>query len=932
MTTVDDKELRSRVKLFGGLLGEVLRDCERAEVFDTVEALRKGFIGLRENEDPVRREALMRLVGSLAPHSLTHVVRAFSTYFLLANIAEEDHARETRKRRIEHGGALWYGSFDHTLRLLKAEGVGLAQLQELLGLLRYQPVFTSHPTEVKRPTLLEAQRRLAELAKKLSERGQSEFARGRVERQISTLIQTLWKTDEVRVQRPGVVDEIKNGLYYFRESLFEAVPLLYRNLERAVEQVYADEAAGMPVRLPAFLRFGSWIGGDRDGNPFVTHEMTRLAVSMQEREVLVEYRKRLEELAGLLTHSSALIRTSPAFEVRLAEDAPVVEFLFEAAANPFSQEPYRRKLYVMHHRLGRQLARVEALIAGRPDPGGEFCYQDEDAFLADLLSIEDSLVGHGDKAIAEADLRDLILLAETFGFFLAELDIRQDSARHGLAVAELFDAAANLPDYAELSEEDRCRVLSDMLSRAGTPLLFVEDLSEETQETLATLRIAAEIVRSERRSAFGSYVVSMTHRPSHVLEVLFLASLVGLAGRRKDGSWHCAIRVTPLFETIEDLERVAPVLEGLLDLPVYRALLKAAGDEQEVMLGYSDSCKDGGILASSWLLYQAQKAITRICAARSVRCRLFHGRGGTIGRGGGPTHDAILAQPPGTVSGAIKFTEQGEVLSAKYFNVETAVFELTMGVTGLLKATRCLTVLCEPDPADFMAVMAELAERGEAAYRDLTDRTPGFMDYFYEATPVGEIGLMNIGSRPTHRAQGDRSKNSVRAIPWVFGWGQARQTLPAWYGLGTALETWLGNDPDRLARLRRMHQDWPFFRALLSNTQMSLSKSELSIAREYARLCRDPALGAAIFERVALEYRRTVDQVLLVTDAGLLADNPALALSLARRNPYLDPLNHIQVTALRRYREAGDDFARSRWLIPLIRSINAIATGMRNTG
>jgi len=931
----DDRDLRARVKQFGRMLGDVLHDHERHEVLETVEELRKGFIELRQEENPAKRRALMTLISGLDPQTLTHVVRAFSTYFLLANIAEEEAAHQSRRNMVEKGDRLWYGSFDDSLRDLHAQGVSAPQLQQLFDKLRFQPVFTAHPTEAKRRALLEAQQRLALMARKLNEPGLGEHSRQTTERQIENQIQTLWKTDEVRAFKPQVQDEIKNGLFYFRESLFDAVPVLYRNLERAVSNVYGAEGGTKALRVPSFLRFGSWIGGDRDGNPFVTHDMTRFALRMQSREILRLYRRKLEELQHLLTHSSTLVRPSAAFEERLAADQDIVGAVFGNDPTLFTHEPYRRKITLMHYRLGRRMTRMDALLSGKADPGNDGGYETEQDFLTDLRSIADSLTSHGDANIADAELKDIIRLAETFGFYLAELDVRQESTRHTDAVTELFRLAPNLPDYEMLDEEGRCRILGQMLAHAGTPLLFSDELSPETQEVLAVMRCMAEMRREVSAKAFGAYVISMTHRASHILEVLFLASFAGLAGKRKDGAWHCDIRVAPLFETIDDLSRVEPVLRQLLDQPTYRALLEASGNVQEVMLGYSDSCKDGGILASSWTLYQAQKLITGVCDSHGVACRLFHGRGGTVGRGGGPTHDAILAQPPGTLAGDIKFTEQGEVLSAKYSIAETAVYELTMGVTGLLKASRCMLVACTPDQPDDMAVMDDLTRLGEASYRDLTDETPQFIDYFYEATPVSEIGLLNIGSRPSHRAKKDRSKYSVRAIPWVFGWGQSRQTIPAWFGLGTALEVWRGDDPAKLERLRAMYRDWPFFRGLLSNIEMSLSKCEMSITRQYADLCRDPAVAETIFALVTAEYRRARKQILDVTGTQeLLEDNPRLALSLARRNPYLDPLNYIQVVSLRRYRQAGeeDPFERSRWLTPLLRSINALATGMRNTG
>ncbi|MBR9971054.1 phosphoenolpyruvate carboxylase [Magnetospirillum sulfuroxidans] len=935
MQRVDDKNLRARVKLFGNLLGSVLSEQERPQVLETVEALRKGFIQLRQHEDPAKRRALMRLIGALDPHTLSHVVRAFATYFLLANIAEEDFANQQRRRHVLSGERLWYGSFDDTLRELKAQGMSVEQLQELLDALRFQPVFTAHPTEAKRRAVLEAQRRLYVLARRLNNPNLAEHQRRDLNGQILNQVQVLWKTDEVRIQKPVVEDEIKNGLFYFRETLFDTVPRVYRNLGRALDNVYGEEGGAKAFRIPAFLRFGSWIGGDRDGNPFVTDAVTKLAVRLQSREVLKHYRRRIEELQLQLTHSASLVRPSAAFEARLEADADIIAAAFGAKPGRYAFEPYRRKLHLMHYRLGVQISRIEALLDGLADPGRGAGYAAEDDFMADLLAIADSLISHGDANVADAELQDLVVLVRSFGFFLAELDIRQESTRHTEAVAELFAKAANLPDYNELNESARIGVLADLLSHAGTPLLYAQDLSENTREILRVMHTMAGLRREISPHLFGAYVISMTHQASHVLEVLFLASFAGLCGRHQDGTWHCDIRVAPLFETIEDLSKIEPTLVRLLDVPAYRAMLTASGNVQEVMLGYSDSCKDGGILASSWSLYKAQRLISQTAQSRGVACRMFHGRGGSVGRGGGPTHDAIMAQPPGTVRGDIKFTEQGEVLSAKYSNADTATYELTMGISGLMKASRCMSVACVPDQPDFMAVMDELAVRGEDSYRDLTDKTPGFIDYFYEGTPVAEIGLLNIGSRPSHRAKGDRSKYSVRAIPWVFAWAQSRQIIPAWYGIGAALKAWRGDDPARLARLREMARDWPFFRALLSNSKMSLSKSELSIAREYASLCGDGELAASIFARIAAEYEDSAAQMREVFESDeLLSDNPQLAMSLARRNPYLDPLNHIQIIALRRYRDASDadPAERARWQLPLLRSINALATGMRNTG
>ena len=941
MPTPFDQSLRERIQLLGRLLGDILRDREGRPVLDAVETLRKGFSELRRQPDDAEaRERLTRFIAALNPEILNPVVRAFNTYFSLSNIVEEDFQHQQRREQVRSGAPLWRGSFDETLRSLHAAGVTVSQLQTLLNQISFMPVFTAHPTEAKRRVLLRTQRQIFLTNLQLDNPALNALQQQEVLEELRGELQILWHTDEVRSHKPQVRDEIKNGLYYFRESIFQALPALYRNLERALNAVYGHEGGKAAVRIPCLLRFGSWIGGDRDGNPFVTPDITALALRLQSQEILREYLRRVLELNRSLTYSGSLVTPSPPFSASLDADARRMATLFRDPSLQYAQEPYRRKLFLMYHRLQHNLDRLRARIDGRPDATITpfWGYDSAQEFLDDLYLIHDSLVAHGDSVAADRELKDLIRLAEAFGFHLAALDVRQESGRHTAAVAEIFAMAPNLPDYTALSEEERLSVLGELLAQPGTPLLYCESFSPATQETMDVFRVMARMSTEIGPRAFDTYVISMTHEASHVMEALFLSSFAGLAGRHADGGWHCAIRIAPLFETIADLKRVNVLLTRLLDQPTYRELLTAAGGTQDVMLGYSDSCKDGGILASNWGLYQAQQQAVELAAARGFHCRLFHGRGGTVGRGGGPVHDAILAQPPGTVRGSIKITEQGEVLSFKYQNLETAIYELTLGVTGVMKASRHLVAEVPADPPDAAAVMAELAKRGEAAYRDLTDHTPGFIDYFYEATPVTEIGALNIGSRPSHRAKGDRSKYSVRAIPWMFGWGLARHTLPGWYGIGSALAELRGDNPERLAMLQKLYRDWPFFRALLDNSQMSLSKVDVGIAHEYARLCEEPAIETSIYQRFRDEYERTCREIMAVAQIpALLTENPTLAKSLERRNPYLDPLNHIQVMLLRRYRQAlrdqGADSAEAAiWLRPLLRTINALAAGMRNTG
>jgi phosphoenolpyruvate carboxylase len=930
-----DRELRGRVRLFGDLLGEVLHEQAGAGVLFAVETLRKGYIRLRKQESHALRGRLARLIEGLQPNELTYVIRAFNIYFSLVNIAEEAFQHRQRRRQARQQGPLWFGSFSHTLQEFHDQGVEPYQLQILLKQALYLPVFTAHPTEAKRRTVMLALRRLFLTAETLNDMRLTLEERTDIIQDLKQQIQILWKTDEVRLHRPTVEDEIRNGLFYFRESLFDAVPQTYRYLEKAIRRVYSADDGTAAVSVPGgLLRFGSWIGGDRDGNPFVTPATTITALRLHMREALIVYLRRVEGLVNRLTHSESLCRFSPTLLESLGADEANYPAAFAENPRRHLHEPYRRKLGFMRYRLKLNLTAInERMEDPSLDPAEQRTgYSGEQAFLQDLQLIRDSLNANNDARLAEGRLKDLIRLVETFGFFLMYLDIRQESGRHSDAVGEICRTLPEPVDYASLDEAARQEFLTQALS-SPPPALRREALTPGTQETLAVFDVIRRMQAEVSENAFGNYVISMTHSASHVLEVMYLAWLAGLAGR-EHGAWFCNIRISPLFETINDLQHTEDVLTQLLGNATYRALLDSACKCQEVMLGYSDSCKDGGILASTWNLYEAQKKIIAIADHHHIQVRLFHGRGGTIGRGGGPTHESILAQPPGTVHGQIKFTEQGEVLRYKYSNAETAVYELSMGLTGLLKASLTVIKPHREDRRDYMGIMDELARLGESSYRDLVDRTAGLFDYFYEVTPVNEIGQLNIGSRPSHRNRQDRSKSSIRAIPWVFGWAQSRHTLPAWYGLGTALEQWRQANPARLATLQSMYRDWPFFRVLLSNIQMALFKGEMNIAHEYTRLAADRQHAETIFNKIRDEYRRTVTQVLNVCGIRvLLEESPALGLSLYRRNPYLDPLNNIQVTLLSRYRNPDvNEDQRERWLDPLLRSINAISSGMRNTG
>jgi phosphoenolpyruvate carboxylase len=921
--------LERDVQLFTALLGEVLREHSRKRVLVIVERLRDGFMQLRQGEDPELRDKLMKRIEGLDAQTLSEVIRAFNIYFGLVNVAEELNAYLARMDRISAGERLWVGSFDDMARQFKDDGVSPENFQSLLEHLLYLPVFTAHPTEAKRRTTLETFRRIFLVGQDLHRRKLNDEELEDCLQEILTEIQILWKTDEVRIHKPQVTDEVRQGLYFFRESLFEAVPQVYRFLTKALRRAYGG---GTAIPVPSFIRFGSWIGGDRDGNPFVKPETTELAARMHGEMVLELYLERVRKLQRMLSHASSICQPSPEFLDSLdADEAYWVDTMGQSLRR-YVYEPYRRKLAMMDHRLSANLARLRARMAGRPDGALPEGYGSDRDFLADLSLIRDSLHHHGDANAAAGPLQDLIRLVETFGFHLVHLDIRQESTRHTQAVTELFARQSGAPYYQAFDEEQRLMALAEAIAHPHPFVIDKATLTPDTRETIEVFEVMARMRAEISEALFGQYVISMTHAASHVMEVMLLARLAGLAGKDRHG-WFCTIQISPLFETIDDLNRITEVMGRLFRDPTYSALLKASGNLQEVMLGYSDSCKDGGILASSWRLYEAQRRIIQLADDHGISCRLFHGRGGTVGRGGGPTHEAILAQPTDTVHGQIKLTEQGEVLSYRYANPETARYELTLGISGLIKASRCLIEPPPEDRKDYLGIMDELAGYGEEAYRKLTQETEGFLDYFYECTPLDAISMLNIGSRPSHRKKADRSLGSIRAIPWVFGWAQSRQTLPAWFGIGYAIERYRATELERLAKLQRMYQEWPYFRALLSNTQMALFKAEMHIARAYARLAENQERAGQIYGVIDAEYRRTLTQVMHVAGLrGLMEETPDLQLALARRNIYLDPLNHIQVHLLARYRGERDEAKREEWLDPLLRSINAIAAGMRNTG
>ncbi len=902
------RTLHDDIELLGGLLGEVIRAQERAEAFALEERARALGKALRSGEETAR-EQLGALVEGLSLEEATVLVRAFTTYFRLVNLAE-DNQRVRRIRAHEHEAfpAPRRGSLREAIGIIADRGAGAADLQELLAQAEVRVVLTSHPTEARRRTTVAKLARVFATVRELDERqlGPEGLARRRT--QLAATIQELWSSDEIRAVSPTVLDEVRAELVYFQSTLLDVVPRLYRDLEDGVGGVFP----GAGIVVPPFLSFGSWIGGDRDGNPNVTPGVTRQTLDLMRGMALAFLGQRVQRLAERVSVSSRVAGAAPPLEAALQAGAERFPELARELRRRNAHEPYRQFF---------TLARERLRASRRREPEG---YADAGELLADLRLAERALNAQRAEWIAAGDLHDVIREVEVFGFHLARLDIREHASRHRQAIAGLFAHAGFEPHYGDLDEDARCSLLAPAL--AAEARLVPADtiaLAPVAREVLDTFAMLRDALSSGYGDALGAYVISGAAAPSDVLEVLLLMKETGLAAV---GGTRAALPIAPLFEYGESLRDASRTMGALLEQPAYRAALRSWGDRQEVMVGYSDSNKDVGYLASMWGVHQAQRALAELLQTRGVRFVFFHGRGGALGRGGGPTNVAILAQPPGTVEGRIKLTEQGEVVAAKYSTAQIAHRELEL-VTGAALVSR---LLAQPAPERlvvFEELLEQMASHSREVYRDLVYRQPGFERFFEQATPIEEIARLRLGSRPARRG-GSQRIEGLRAIPWVFSWTQARIILPAWYGLGSALVQ--ARELAGIEVLQEMDRDWPFFAALLSNAEMALAKADMTIGERYAELVEDTTLRDAIWSRIRSEYERAREQLLAVTGQTRLLDRaPVLQRSIERRNPYVDPLSFIQVELLRRLRHgnASEDLVRAMLL-----TINGIAGGLRNTG
>lgn len=907
--------LRRDVKMLGEMLGEILVYHGGTELLDKVEKIRIMCKDLRSEYKTEVYEKLKQEIASLDGPLRKHVIRAFAVYFHLINIAEQNHRiRRRREYQLQADTSAQPGSIELAVQSLKDNQISSDHIQNVLNKISLELVITAHPTEATKRSILELQKRIADILKTLDNPLLSKKERKKLKESLFNEMMALWQTDEIRHRKPTVIDEVRNGLYYFDQTLFDVLPEIHQEVEESLEEHFPDQE----WKVPNFLRFGSWIGGDRDGNPHVTPDVTWETLNKQKRLVLKKYKNVLVELMKRFSHSTARVQVS----TELLESLPADEaaYLNEDKRWPIVNEVYRRKFAVIIQRLKE---------VGESEVG----YQSSEELLNDLRMIKRSVYQHHPANHELKMLQKLIRQVQLFGFHLATLDIRNHSGEHEAAITEILRKARVADNYQTLSEEEKVKVLQSILEDPRSLLLLHEDYSKETQQMLDVFSLIKKAHKEFGKRSISVYLISMTQSPSDILEVLVLAKEAGIYRLHADGSVESDLNVAPLLETIDDLTAGRNIMETLFKMPLYREHLRALNNQQEIMLGYSDGSKDGGTLTANWKLYKAQVEIHEMAKNYQIGLKFFHGRGGSLGRGGGPLHRSLLSQPLETLGEGIKITEQGEVLSSRYLIEDIAYRSLEQATSTLLRAAA--HVLNESEQAHhrdarWVDAIEKMTEVSLRKYQDLVFVDPDFITYFNEATPLQEIGELNIGSRPMSRKNSAQFEN-LRAIPWVFAWTQSRQLLPGWYAAGSGLESFAGQSEENLKLLQDMYQEWPFFRSTVDNLQMALMKADLTTAKEYSELVTDKNVADRIFSNIVEEYNRTKEVLLkIVEDKELLDHTPNIKESVHRRNPYVDPLNFIQVELIKEIRNAQEP--DEELVTQVLLTISGVAAGLRNTG
>lgn len=910
-----DSPLREDIRLLGSLLGDTVREQEGDAIFQLIEDIRRSSVAFHRDDDLAARAELETLLDRLSPEQSVQVVRAFSYFSHLANLAEDQHhIRRSRDHEIA-GTPPRRGSIVRALRDAAAAAYTPETLKEFFDSADIRPVLTAHPTEVRRKSTMRREIAIAEL---LDDRGRGSLTPDELSEtddKLRRAILVLWQTNMLRQTRLSVADEVANGITFFDYTFFRELPKLHAKIEDILSKSGGDNST---TRLKTFMRVGSWIGGDRDGNPFVDAEVMRNTLRLQSTKVIGFYLDQLHKLGDELSMSTTLVNVSDEL-AELAARSPDVSQHREI-------EPYRLAVSFMYARLAATQTTLNGLAPARSAVGPAPAYRNCTELLNDLRTIKESLSANGATALTLGRLRRLQRAVDCFGFHLASLDMRQNSDVHESTIAEMLGAVDTETNFLELDEDARISLLSAELSNRRPLLRTNWDYSDETTKELAIFHAAREAVDRYGPDSISTSIISNTRGVSDLLSLAIILREVGLVSA--EGESH--INIVPLFETIEDLRNSVQIMDRLLSIPAYRRLVDSRGGLQEVMLGYSDSNKDGGYVTSGWELYRAEVGLVALCKKHGVRLRLFHGRGGSVGRGGGPSYDAILAQPPGAVDGQIRLTEQGETISSKYTNPEIGRRNLEILASATLEAS-LMHPNEEPVPDHYVGAMNDISARAFASYRKLVYETPNFNAYFRSSTVIDEISTLNIGSRPASRKGSDRIED-LRAIPWVFSWSQCRVMLPGWYGFGSAVEQWLEDQSDDtgLGVLQDMYAKWPFFQALLSNMDMVLAKTNMAIASRYAQLVADEDLRTSVFSRISAERSATISMLQRITGADrLLASNPLLERSIRNRFPYIDPLNHLQVEHLEAHRSGTEN---PKILRGLQLTINGISAGLRNSG
>lgn len=916
MVTKQDtnQPLRKEVKLLGNILGEVLIYQGGQELFNTVEKIRTMCKSLRLHVEDETYHTLKKEIEMLSPETRMQVIKAFSVYFHLINAAEQNH-RIRRKREYQlNNSDEQPGSIEKAIQSMKDKNISGEIIQHVLERISLELIITAHPTEAAKRSILEIQKRLLLLLKTLNNPMLTENEYKEIKEDLYNEITTLWHSDELRDRKPTVIDEVRNGLYYFDKIFFDVIPEIHQEVEDKLTEHYSGET----WNVPNFLRFGSWIGGDRDGNPYVTPAVTWETLNRHRALVLKKYEKALIELMKRLSHSTVQIKVGE--EIMKSIEVGESKYINDDKKWPVKNEAYRRKLAIMVERV-RMVANDER------------GYQTSEELLEDLLMIKESIDTHHPKGHQLKLLHKLIRQVQLFGFHLGTLDIRNHSDEHAGAIDEILRKIKITDSYANLTETEKEKLLEKLLMDPRPLLLDNEEYTKETQEIIKVFKLIKKAHKEFGKASIRVYIVSMTRSASDLLEVLLLAKEAGLYKLHADGTVESDLNVAPLLETIEDLSNGPAILKALFDLPVYREHLRKLRNQQEIMLGYSDGSKDGGTLTANWKLYKAQIELHELAKEYDISTKFFHGRGGSLGRGGGPLSRSLLSQPLETLGDGVKITEQGEVLSSRYLIEDIAYRSLEQATSTLLETAANVSKSSEQGHLrddSWVRAMESISDISYEKYQSLVFKDEGFLTYFNQATPLKEIGELNIGSRPMARKNSDKFEN-LRAIPWVFAWTQSRQLFPAWYASGTGLATYAYKEKGNIETLKEMYQDWPFFRSTIDNLQMALMKADLKTAKEYADLVEDPLIGDRIFEDIVEEYNKTKSVLLEITgDEELLDQTPNIKDSVRLRNPYVDPLNFIQVHLIKELRSLKE--VDTQLVVQVLHTINGIAAGLRNTG